>query len=118
IKSQAVPVVYDPRIASSLVGHVIAGAIGSAVAKGTSFLKDKKGARLFRNGIDIIDDPLRRRGLASRPFDAEGLTSRVFKLIDDGVLTGWFLDLRSARQLGLVSNGCASRGLSSPPSPS
>jgi len=68
--------------------------------------------------VSIIDDPLRKGGLASRPFDAEGLAARRFTLIDDGVLMGWLLDLRSASQLGLASNGCASRGLSSPPSPS
>ena len=68
--------------------------------------------------MSIIDDPLRRRGLASRPFDGEGLASRVFTVIDGGVLTGWFLNLHSARQLGLEPNGTASRGLSSPPSPS
>jgi PmbA protein len=118
VKSQVVPVIYDPRVAASLAGHVIGAALGSSVAKGTSFLKDKKGSQVFRKGINIIDDPLRRRGLASRPFDAEGIASRGFTLIDDGVLTGWLLDLRSARQLGLTPNGYATRGLASPPSPS
>jgi PmbA protein len=118
IKSQKLPVIYDPRVAASLVGHVIGAALGSSVAKGTSFLKDKKGSQLFRKGIRIIDDPLRQRGLASRPFDAEGIASRSFTLIDDGVLIGWLLDLRSARQLGLPPNGYATRGLASPPSPS
>ena len=118
IKSQTLPVIYDPRIASSLVGHLLGAALGSSIAKGTSFLKDRLGDRLFRKGVSIIDDPLRKGGLASRPFDAEGLAARRFTLIDDGVLMGWLLDLRSASQLGLASNGCASRGLSSPPSPS
>jgi PmbA protein len=118
IKSETLPVVYDPRVAASLIGYLIAGALGSSVAKGTSFLKDKLGAQLFRKGIRVIDDPLRRRGLASRPFDAEGIASQSFTLIDDGVLTGWLLDLHSARQLKLAPNGYATRGLSSPPSPS
>lgn len=118
IKSQSLPVVYDPRVAASLVGYLIAGALGSSVAKGTSFLKDKLGQQLFRKGITILDDPLRRRGLASRPFDAEGIASHRFAVIDDGVLTGWLLDLHSARQLKLAPNGYAARGLSGPPSPS
>jgi PmbA protein len=118
IKSETIPVLFGPRVATSLVGHLISGALGSSVAKGTSFLKDKQGAQLFRKGVSIIDDPLKRRGLASRPFDAEGIASRAFTLIDDGVLAGWLLDLHSARQLGLATNGYATRGLSSPPSPS
>ena len=118
IRSETLPVVYDPRVSASLAGHLISGAFGSSVAKGTSFLKDKCGSQLFNRGVAIIDDPLRRRGLASRPFDGEGIASRSFTVIDDGVLTGWFLDLHSARQLGLAPNGYASRGLSSPPSPS
>jgi PmbA protein len=118
IKSETIPVIYDPRVATSLAGHLIAAALGSSVAKGTSFLKDKRGAQVFRKGISIVDDPLRRRGLASRPFDAEGIASRPFTLVEDGVLMGWLLDLHSARQLGLETNGYAARGLSSPPSPS
>jgi PmbA protein len=118
IRSQTLAVVYDPRVSASLVGHLVAGALGSAVAKGTSFLKDRLGSQVFRKGIDIIDDPLRRRGLASRPFDAEGIASRRLKLIDDGVLISWLLDLHSSRRLGLASNGCATRSLSSPPQPS
>jgi PmbA protein len=118
LKSETLPVLYDPRVSPSLVGHLIAGALGSSIAKGTSFLKDKRGERIFRPGVTILDDPLRPRGLASRPFDAEGLASRPFAVISDGVLEGWFLDLHSARQLKLQPNGFAGRGLSSPPSPS
>jgi PmbA protein len=112
-----VPVIYDPRVANSLLGH-LAGAInGAAIARGTSFLKDKLNQRIFGNDVSIVDDPHRPRGLRSKPFDGEGLANRRRSLIDKGTLTGWVLDLRSARQLGLKSTGNATRGTSSPPSP-
>jgi PmbA protein len=112
------PVVYDPRVAGGLVGH-LAGAInGSSIARGTSFLKDKMGARIFAPGIFIHDDPRRVRGLRSRTFDGEGTPTRARAFIEDGVLTSWVLDSRSARQLGLVSTGHAARGTGGPPSPS
>lgn len=118
VASTQVPVIFDPRVSSSLLGH-LAGAInGAAVARGTSFLKDKLGKRIFADGIVIVDDPLRRRGLRSKPFDAEGVATTRRQVIDDGQLTTWILDLRSARQLGLATTGHASRGPSSPPSPS
>ncbi len=112
------PVVYDPRVAGGLLGH-LAGAInGASVARGTSFLKDKLGQRIFAPGIAIRDDPRRVRGLRSRPFDGEGTPTAARALIEDGVLTTWLLDSRSARQLGLRSTGHASRGTGGPPSPS
>jgi len=111
------PVVYDPRVARSLLGH-LAGAInGSSIARGTSFLKDKLGQRVFSADINITDDPHRPRGLNSKPFDGEGIANRKRAIIERGVLTTWILDLRSARQLGLRSTGHAARGTSSPPSP-
>lgn len=117
-KTGSYPVIYDPRVAGGLVGH-LAGAInGSGVARGTSFLKDRMGERLFSADINIHDDPRRVRGMRSRLFDGEGTPTRARKIIDNGVLTTWFLDSRSARQLGLVTTGHASRGTSSPPSPS
>jgi PmbA protein len=87
------------------------------VARGTSFLKDKMGERVFAEGIRILDNPLRKRGLGSRPFDAEGLATSRRAVIDDGVLTTWLLDLAAARQLNLKPTGHASRGVSGPPSP-
>ncbi len=116
-KTAKIPVIYDPRVAGSLLGH-LAGAInGAGVARGTSFLKDRLGQRIFREGIEVHDDPLRVRGLRSRRFDGEGTPTAVRDLIADGVLTTWLLDSRSARQLGMVSTGHAARGTGGPPSP-
>ncbi|WP_374309818.1 TldD/PmbA family protein [Dongia sp.] len=116
-KTAVVPVVFDPRISNSFVGHLVGAINGASIARGTSFLKDFLDKDVFAAGIDIVDDPHRQRGLRSRPFDGEGLPTTPAKLIDNGRLTMWLLDCRSARQLGLVSNGHASRGTSSPPSP-
>ncbi len=111
------PVVYHPRVAGSLLGH-FAGAInGASIARGTSFLKDAMGQAIFAPGIAIIDDPLRRRGLRSRSFDGEGQPVSRRALIEDGRLTTWLLDSRSAAQLGLATTGHAARGTSGPPSP-
>ena len=116
-KTAKLPVVFDPRVASSLLGH-LAGAInGAAVARGTTFLRDKLGSRIFPVGIDVIDDPRRRRGLASRAFDGEGVPTAARSLVEDGVLASWLLDSRSARQLGLKTTGHAVRGTGGPPSP-
>jgi PmbA protein len=110
VKSQAAPVIYDRRVAGSLIGHLLAAINGAAIARGTSFLKDMLGQRIFAPGMAIVEDPFIRRGLGSRPFDGEGLACHRRNLIDDGVLTGWVLDLRSARQLGLSPTGQGSRG--------
>jgi PmbA protein len=117
VRSQSVPVVLDPRIAGSMVRHLITAISGPAVARGTTFLKDRLGQQVFAHGITIVDDPLRACGLRSRAFDAEGMAVSRRNLIDDGVLITWLLDLASARQLELESTGHASRGVSSPPSP-
>jgi len=118
VKTCKVPLVFDPRVSRGLVGS-LAGAInGAAVARGTSFLKDKLGQKIFADGIRIVDDPHRVRGMRSRPCDGEGIGGQRRAVIEDGVLTTWLLDLRSARQLGLASTGHASRGTGSPPSPS
>jgi PmbA protein len=111
-------VVFDPRVSSGLVGH-LAGAInGSSIARGTSFLKDKLGQHILPRELHIIDDPHRPRGLRSKPCDGEGVANRRRAIVEDGVLTSWILDLRSARQLGMESTGHAARGTGSPPSPS
>jgi PmbA protein len=116
-KTAMLPVVYDPRVAGSLLGHLSAAVNGAAVARGTSFLKEKRGERIFAEGVFIHDDPRRRRGLRSRPFDGEGVATAPLTLVRDGVLMSWLLDARSARQLGLASTGSAARGTGGPPSP-
>jgi PmbA protein len=113
-----VPVVFDPREANSLLGHLSSIISGSSVARGTSFLKDFLGKKVFADSITIIDDPFRIRGLRSHAFDAEGLMPAMRKIIDQGLLTTWFLDLRSARQLNMKSTAHASRGPGGIPSPS
>jgi PmbA protein len=112
-----VPIVFEPRIAGSLVGHLASAVNGSAIARKTSFLRDKLGEKLFRPGIRIVDDPLRPRGLRSRPFDGEGVMGRRLAIVDDGVLVTWLLDSATARELGMTTTGHAQRSVSSSPSP-
>jgi PmbA protein len=117
VKTCKVPILYDPRVSNSILGH-LAGAInGGAIARGTSFLKDKMGERILPEGMRVIDDAQRARGLRSKPFDGEGVATARRAIVEDGVLQSWFLDARSARQLGLATTGHASRGTSSPPAP-
>ena len=117
VATAKVPIVFDPRVAGGMLRHLAGAITGPAIARGTSFLKDKLGQQIFAPSIRVIDDPLRRRGLRSHPFDGEGLAPQRRAIIDNGVLTTWLLDLRSGRQLGLPSTAHASRGTSSPPSP-
>ncbi|MDX5360118.1 MAG: metallopeptidase TldD-related protein [Alphaproteobacteria bacterium] len=116
-KSARVPVVYDPRVASSLIGHLAGAVNGTSVARKTSFLRARLGQKIFRDGIRITDDPHRVRGLGAHPFDSEGVATGPLDLVADGVLETWLLDTASARQLGLRTNGRARRGVGSPPSP-
>jgi PmbA protein len=116
-KTARIPVVYDPRVSASLLGH-LAGAInGAAVARGTSFLREFLGKPVLAKGLTVRDDPTRRRGLRSRPFDGEGMAGQPRAIVQDGVLTTWLMDWRSARQLGMASTGHASRGTGGPPGP-
>ncbi len=118
VETGQVPVVYDPRVSRSIIGHLASAVSGTAVARGTTFLKDSLEKEIFPSSVNIIDDPLRKRGLRSKPFDGEGLATKPLHIIDKGRLTTWVMDLSSARQLGMQSTGHASRGTSSPPSPS
>ena len=118
VETAQVPVVYDSRAARSLISHFAAAVNGSSIARDTSFLKDSMGELVFGEGITIVDDPHRRRGLRSKPFDAEGVANQRREVIQNGRLTTWFLDLRSSRQLGLETTGHAARGTGSPPGPS
>lgn len=118
IETCKVPVVFDNRVSASFVGHLASAANGAAVARGTSFLKDSMGKAVMAPGVTIVDDPFRPRGLGSKPVDGEGIAPRRREVVAKGVLSTWFLDLRAARQLKLRSTGHASRGTTSPPSPS
>ncbi len=118
VSTRKVPVIYDRRVAGTLVSHLAGAVNGSSVARKTTFLRDKMGQKLFADGIGIIDDPLRRRGPRSRPFDGEGVASRKLALIEDGVLRSWLLDCATARELKLATTGHAARGVSTVPSPS
>lgn len=115
IDSAQVPVIFAPRVSGSILGHLSSAINGAAVARGTSFLKDKMGERIFPAEISIVDDPLRQRGLRSKQFDGEGLQTARRSFIENGILQSWVLNLRSARQLGVDPSGHASRGTSSPP---
>jgi PmbA protein len=115
--TKKLPVVFDTRIAGSLIGHLASAINGSAVARGTTFLKDKLGARILPKGTTVIDDPLRRRGLRSHPFDGEGVAVARRALVEDGVIKTWILDSATARELGFQNTGHAHRGVSSAPSP-
>jgi PmbA protein len=111
------PVIFDPRVSRSIASHFASAINGSAIARKTSFLKDMLNKQIANTAINIIDDPFLKRGLGSRLFDAEGLGSRKYTLVENGVLQQWLLDLSSAKQLNLSPSGNAKRGISGPPSP-
>lgn len=115
LKSGPLPVVFDPRVGGSLIGHLTGAMSGNAIARRASFLLDRDGAQLFKPGITIVDDPLRMRGLSSRPFDGEGLPVARRELVTDGSLTGWLMDSAAARQLGGTPTGHAVRGAGGSP---
>jgi PmbA protein len=115
IESTTAPVIFENRLAASLISPLVGATAGPSVARGVSFLKDKLGQQIFAKGVQIVDEPHRKRGLGSAPFDDEGVATKRTALIDDGVLTTWLLNSSSARQLGLQTTGHASRGLAGPP---
>lgn len=115
--STACPIIFDPRVSGSIAGHMASLLNGAAIARGSSFLKDKMGEQVAASCITLLDDPSRVRGLASRPFDAEGVRTEAMNLIEGGVVQDWLLDCATARQLGLASNGRARRGAGSAPTP-
>jgi len=117
-KTCFVPVIYDQRQASSLLGNFLSAINGSSVARGSSYLVDKLGQQVFTSGISIVDDPHRRRGLSSRPFDGEGLLTQQLKLVENGVLQTWILDTATGRQLDMASTRSASFAIGSIPRPS
>jgi len=115
IESTTAPVIFENRLSASVISALVGAIAGPSVARGVSFLKDKLGQPVFAKGVTITDEPHRRRGLGSAPFDDEGVATTERALIDDGVLTTWLLNSASARQLGLQTTGHASRGLAGPP---
>ena len=117
-KTGTYPVLFDERISSSLIGHLLAAISGNAIARGSSWLLGALGQPVLPDHLSLIEDPLRPRATASRPFDAEGLPTRRRAIVEDGILTGWTLDLATARKLGMQSTANAARGTSAPPSPS
>jgi len=114
----AYPVLFDERISSGLIGHLVAAINGSSIARGSSWLKDAMGQQVLPEGLSLIEDPHRPRTSGSKPFDAEGLSTTRRAIIENGILQGWTLDLATARKLGLESTANAARGTSAPPSPS
>ena len=112
------PVLYDERIASSLIGHLLSAINGAGIARGASWLLNALGQQVLPAGLSVIEDPHRPRISGSRPFDGEGLPTARRVIVQDGILIGWTLDLGTARKLGMTSTANASRGTSSPPSPS
>lgn len=112
------PVLFDERISSSLIGHLLSAINGSAITRGASFLRDAMGTQVLPNGLSLIEDPHRPRIGGSRPFDGEFLPTAKRAMIEDGILLGWTLDLATGRQLDLPSTANASRGTGSGPSPS
>jgi PmbA protein len=117
-KTGAYPVLFDERIASALIGHLLQASNGAAIARGSSWLRDALGAQVLPKGLSVIEDPHRARVSGSRLYDAEGLPTARRAIVDDGVLTGWTLDLATGRKLGLDSTANAARSTGAPPSPS
>ncbi len=115
VKSGQMPIIFDPRVGSSIISHMLGSIGGASIARKTSYLQDRLGAKLFDSSLSVIDDPLRLRGLGSRSFDGEGLPTARRAIIENGVLTGWLMESASARQLGLRPTGHASRGVSGAP---
>ena len=115
LASGTMPVFFDPRIGGSLIGHVVAALGGPGIARKSSFLLGREDEAIFGEGITIVDDPHRRRGLKSKPFDGEGVATRSRALVDRGRLTGWLLNAASAHQLGLEVSGHATRGVAGAP---
>lgn len=116
-KTGTFPVIFEQRVASSFTTALLNAVNGASVARGGSFLQGKMGRRILPENMSLIDDPLSVGGLGARPFDGEGLATRRKALIESGVLSDWLLDLAAAKQLGMASNGAASRGASGSPSP-
>jgi PmbA protein len=115
VKAGVMPVLFDPRVATTLLGHFVGAISAAAIARQSSFLLDALGTRVFAEGVTIKDEPFRKRGLRSRAFDGEGLPVQAMDLVSDGVLKTWLAESASARQLGIRPTGHAVRGVSGAP---
>ncbi len=115
LKSRSAPVIFDNRLSRSLLSHLAGAVNGAAIARGVSFLKNKKGEKIFAETVNIIDDPHILRGAGSRPFDGEGVANARINLIENGVLTDWLMNTAHAKQLGLETNARATRGTGGAP---
>ena len=116
-RTGAYPILFDERISGSLISHLLGAIHGSAIARGSSWLRDALGEQVLPSGISVVEDPHRSRATGSRPFDAEGLPTARRTIVENGILTGWTLDLTNARKLGMQSTANAVRGPGSAPSP-
>lgn len=112
------PVLFDERISSSLIGHLIAAINGTSIVRGSSWLKNYLGQEILPSNVSLFEDPTRKSMAGSKPFDAEGLLAKPRHVIKNGILEGWTLDLSTAKQLDMKSTANASRGVGSAPSPS
>jgi PmbA protein len=108
-----VDVIFDPRVARGIAGHLAAAINGASVARKTSFLRDRMGQPVAHAGITVSDDPARPRGQSSRPFDGEGIAGERLLMVEKGVLNHWYLSTSAARELGLETNGRGARSGSS-----
>jgi len=117
-KTGAFPVLFDERVAVSLIGHLLGAINGSSIVRGASWARDLLGQQVLPAGLSLTENPHRARISGSRMFDGEGLPTQGRSVVKDGVLTGWTLDLSTGRKLGMESTANAARGTSSPPSPS
>ncbi len=115
MQSGKYPIVFSTRVSASILGHLAGAVSGSAIARGASFLQDAMETRIFKDGIRVVDDPHRLRGAGSKPFDGEGVANPRLDLVEDGILRSWILNSATAKQLGLITNGRATRGTASPP---
>ena len=105
IGSEKLSVIFDKRIAKGMLSAFASAISSSAIARGTSFLKDQLNEQIFSNSINIIDKPDIIKGLGSKNFDSEGVKSETINLVKDGVLKSYLVDTYNGRKLNLKSNG-------------
>jgi PmbA protein len=115
VKTQQVPVIFDPLVATSILEHIFEGVNGDSVYRGASFLAGKLGQKIAASHVNVIDDGTMVGGFGTSPFDGEGIPTRRTTVIDNGVLSSYLLNSYTAKKLGLKTTGNASRGLAGTP---